>query len=99
AQSCPQGIHVGRGLVRSSNTKPRDAPHAAGPLLRPRRERPRHRCAEKRDELAALHLGDHSITSSARAISVGGTSMASAFAVLRLMTISNFVGACTGRSA
>src|SRR6266516_721296 len=37
-------------------------------LLRPRRERPRGRCAaEQRDELAARH---HSITSSARASSV-----------------------------
>jgi hypothetical protein len=34
----------------------------------------------------------HSITSSARASSVGGTSRPSAFAVLRLMTNSNFVG-------
>src|SRR5262245_693533 len=41
----------------------------------------------------------HSITSSARASSVGGTSRPSALAVLRLMTSSNFVGACTGRSA
>src|SRR5262245_59610909 len=43
--------------------------------------------------------GDHSITSSARASSVGGTSMPSALAVLRLMTSSYLVGACTGRSA
>src|SRR5262249_50402977 len=41
----------------------------------------------------------HSMTSSARASSVAGTSMPSVFAVLRLMTISYFVGACTGRSA
>src|SRR5262245_65141226 len=41
----------------------------------------------------------HSITSSARATSVGGISRPSAFAVLRLMTSSYFVGACTGRSA
>jgi len=46
---------------------------------------------------ARLH--SYSITSSARASSVGGTVRPSAFAVLRLMTISNFVGACTGRSA
>src|SRR5262245_36334089 len=38
----------------------------------------------------------HSITSSARASRVGGTSMPSAFAVLRLITNSYFVGACTG---
>ena len=40
----------------------------------------------------------HSITSSARASSVGGTSRPSALAVLRLMTNSNLVGCCTGRS-
>ena len=39
----------------------------------------------------------YSITSSARASSVGGTSRPSAFAVLRLMTSSNLVGACTGK--
>jgi hypothetical protein len=66
------------------------------PMLRPRRERPSRRgTAEKRDELAS----DHSITSSARASKVGGTSRPSAFAVLRLMTNSYLVGACTGRSA
>src|SRR5215831_9990046 len=54
-----------------------DAPHAFG-LLRPRRERPRSRAAEQRDELAAFDLRTHSITSSARASSVGGTSRPSA---------------------
>jgi len=38
-------------------------------LLRARRKRPCRRAAEQRDELASLH----SITSSARASSVGGT--------------------------
>src|SRR5262249_12490114 len=41
----------------------------------------------------------HSITSSARASSVGGTSRPSALAVFRLITSSYLVGACTGRSA
>src|SRR5512132_597017 len=41
----------------------------------------------------------HSITSSARASSVGGTSRPSAFAAFRLITSSYLVGACTGRSA
>src|SRR5262244_2474069 len=41
----------------------------------------------------------HSITSSARASSVGGIWMPSALAVLRLKTISNLVGCSTGRSA
>jgi len=52
------------------------------PMLARAAERPRSRTAEQRDELAA----SHSITSSARASSVGGTSRPSAFAVLRLMT-------------
>src|SRR5512144_1219914 len=41
----------------------------------------------------------HSITSSARASNVGGTSIPSALAVLRLMTNSNLVGCITGMSA
>src|SRR5262245_1733904 len=66
-------------------------------LLRPGRERPRHRrAAEKRDEPAAR---DHSITSSAVASSVCGISRPCALAVLRLITISYLVDACTGRSA
>src|SRR5262245_59685432 len=71
------------------------------------RHRPRRRCrmsdarprsrsaANERDELATAA---HSITSSARASSVGGTSRPSAFAVLRLITNSNLVGCWTGRS-
>src|SRR5262249_57364822 len=65
-------------------------------LLRAGRERPRcRRTAEQRYEIAPLH----SITSSARASTVGGISRPSAFAVLRLITVSYLVGACTGRSA
>src|SRR5262249_36195800 len=45
-----------------------DAPHSIG-HLRARRERPRRRAAEPRDDLAA----HHSITSSAMASSDGGT--------------------------
>ena len=41
----------------------------------------------------------YSITSSAVASSVGEIMRPSAFAVLRFMTISYLVGACTGRSA
>src|SRR5215471_5906554 len=52
------------------------------------------RSSEQRDELAALH----SITSSARAMSVGGISSPSDFAVLRLITSWNLVGCSTGRS-
>ena len=76
-----------------------DAPHAVW-LLRPRRQRPsRRRAAEQRDEVAPFHQLVHSITSSARASSDGGMSRPSDFAVLRLITSSNLVGASTGRSA
>src|SRR5262245_51191122 len=72
-----------------------DAINPSG-FLRARRERPRdRRAAEERDELAA----PHSITSSARVSSVGGTSRPSAWAVLRLMNSSIFVDCWTGRSA
>src|SRR5262245_61830069 len=65
-------------------------------LLGAHRHRPScHRPAEQRDELAAFH----SMTSSARASRVGGTSRPRALAVLRLITSSYLVGCCTGRSA
>src|SRR6516164_412912 len=70
--------------------------HRLSRLLRARRERPRGCAAEQRDELASF---DHSITSSARASSVGGTSRPSALAVVKLMTRSNLVGCSTGMSA
>src|SRR5262249_33873898 len=41
----------------------------------------------------------YSITSSARASSAGGMVMPSAFDIFRLITISNFLGNYTGRSA
>src|SRR5438105_741354 len=63
-------------------------------LLSARRERPRRRAAESQYELPP----PHSITSSARAISVGGILRPSALAVVRLMTRSNLVGCSTGIS-
>src|SRR5262249_28944158 len=80
----------GRRRARTQESNNRHLPR----LLRARRERPRGRGAEQRDELAALH----SITSSARASSVGGTSRPSALAVLRLSTSWNLTGAWTGSS-
>src|SRR5262245_50614429 len=65
-------------------------------LLRARRERPRSRAAEQRDERAPF---DHSITSSAVICMINGTVRPSALAVLRLITSSNLVGCKTGRSA
>ena len=41
----------------------------------------------------------HSITSSAMASKAGGTEISSSFAVVALMTNSNFVACITGRSA
>src|SRR5262245_1151580 len=64
--------------------------------LRTRRERPRSRAAEQRDEVASPH---HSITSSALASSVGGTLRPSIRAVSALMTRSNLLDCTTGRSA
>src|SRR6516164_5314299 len=75
-----------------------DPAHLLG-LLRACRERPRRRATEQRDELAALHLRGHSITSSAMARSLSGIWRPSALAAFRLITSSNLVGACTGRSA
>src|SRR5262249_42589034 len=61
-----------------------------------RRERPRNRRASKQlDERTT----PHSITSSARASSVGGTLMPSILAVGALMTSSNFDSCKTGRSS
>src|SRR5215468_6963292 len=82
------------GIVHSYVHKHADAAHPLA-LLRPRCQRPSRRSAEQRDELAPP---DHSITSSARARSMGGTSSPSARAVGRLMMKSNLVDCTTGRS-
>ena len=84
-----------QGQIQALQIELENPSHALA-LLRPRRERPRCRAAEKRDEFAAR---SHSITSSARASTVGGISSPSALAVLRLITSSYLVGACTGKSA
>src|SRR5262249_24349533 len=51
------------------------------------------------EAITSRHPPAYSITSSARASNVGGTSRPSAFAVLRLITKLYLVGVCTGRSA
>src|SRR5262245_8747391 len=85
-----------RMRIGSGRTAAEESNHRQPTLLRARRERPRSRCsAEQRDERAS----SHSITSSARASSVGGTSKPKALAVFRLTTNSNLVPCCTGRSA
>src|SRR5262249_12527410 len=78
AQSVTEGVHPGR-VINDADT--RHLPR----LLRARRERPcGRRAAEKRDDIAPLHLRGHSMTSSARASSLSGIWRPSAFAVLRL---------------
>src|SRR5262249_44836122 len=86
-------LRIGVGVAPSHHDgKP---PHALA-VLRARRERPRRRTATKEhDELATIH----SITSSARASSIGEISRPSALAVARLITSSKRVGCTTGRSA
>src|SRR5262249_23381340 len=83
-------IRIVTGAAREHS----NPPHPLA-LLRARRERPRRRAAEQRDELAAFH----SITSSARPDNGSGTVRPSALAVLRLITSSIFVTCCTGKSA
>jgi hypothetical protein len=58
-----------------------------------------HRHCPTDATLSGLSATVHSITSSARASSIGGTSSPWTFAALRLMTNSYLVGFCTGRSA
>src|SRR5215468_3777062 len=74
----PEGDQVGLSTsdIRSPRSGLRHIPHRLGSagrqpeisddrhLLGPRRERPRCRDAEQRDELAALHPRNHSSTSS-----------------------------------
>src|SRR5262249_43124 len=91
-QRCDARLRV--WLVRRGIHQHADAPHPLA-LLRARRERPRRRAAEQRDELAALH----SLTSSASARIPGGNVIRSALAVLRLTASSNLTGCSTGRSA
>src|SRR5262249_20795357 len=89
-----RGACFGFRIVLGEAHQHRDVPHALA-LLRTERQRPRRGRANKRDEFAPVH----SITSSARASSVGGTSRPSALAVFRLIVSLYVVGAWIGRSA
>jgi hypothetical protein len=64
-------------------------------LLRVQLPRRCHCASQQEQKLAAVH----SMTSSARARTAGGTVRPSDFAVFRLMTSRNLVGCWTGRSA
>ena len=93
---------AGPGLARMKNLGPKGTeplPGASDPAAARAPRAASRRAADQRDELTASDVHAHSMTSSARASSVSGTLMPSALAVLRLITSSYFVGACTGRSA
>src|SRR5262245_21131121 len=83
-----------RGKLQLTPHQHADPSHPVG-LLRVRRERHRRRAADERNELPPYH----SITSSAQAISEGGTTMPTAWAVARLTLSRNRVGCSTGTSA
>src|SRR5262249_1791349 len=90
------GLRLSAGVAwRESAHHHRDAPFPLWPLC----SRCERQCGDpsagERDELAP----PHSITSSARESTDGGTVRPSALAVLRLITSSYLVGACTGKSA
>src|SRR5262245_1907113 len=93
----PSHKRTGPGAPGSGRARPEEADNwRLKWLLCPRRDRPRRRAAEQRDELAAAA---HSITSSARASSVAGTSRPKIRAVCRLITNSNLVARRIGMSA
>src|SRR5260370_38790604 len=81
-----------KARTQRAGATPAASDHQHRRLLRTRRQRPRHRAAEQRDELAPLHLGGHSINSSARSKKASGIFRPSTLAVVRLMTRSNLVG-------
>ena len=83
-----------QGQIQALQIELENPSHALA-LLRARRKRPRSRTAEQREEVAPFH----SITSSARASSVGGTVRPSILAVSALMTSSNLLDCMTGKSA
>src|SRR5262249_16673459 len=107
----PLTDHSREDVVPAAGSKSDDHSHRPRRIgLRPcdarhGRQRGRARCQMQKLSAGKFHFepsrypSHHSITSSARARSVGGTSRPSALAVLRLMASSYLVAACTGRSA
>jgi hypothetical protein len=84
-----------RATQRDATAMPRNLTHFGSARRRGVCARSRlMRCSKQR-----ARANTYSITSSARASSVGGTSSSSAFAVFMLMTSSKRVGCSTGRSA
>src|SRR6266536_2694926 len=95
AQSKIRRHPVDRFYARHFDLRQRNCRRFGRPLLRMCCKRPCRRAAEERYERAPFH----SITSSARASSMGGISRPKAFAVARLIVSSNFVGRSTGSSS
>jgi len=99
----PKSGHVSSGSFASDQDSPDLARMSALPPITTKLVRRNEvtLCArsgcEQPQQIAQLF--DHSITRSAPASSIFGITMPRAFAALRLITSSNFVGACTGRSA
>jgi hypothetical protein len=101
---CSTAKSGGRGPVRVNSLHYRTAtlPSASPQLAESIRAAKRFRVVPIGDLSRCSNVPgkiSYSITSSAVERSVGGTVRPSALAVLRLMTNSYFVGACTGRSA
>ena len=94
SQAIAESDDIGRVIFRGANVEKADA-RANGCGTRGKRPHCRD-AAEKRDEVAPSH--GHSMISSAAINMVGDTLRSSDLAALRLMTNSNLVGACTGRS-
>ena len=80
---------------------PTNAASRAGEVSTPPQRPPPWRpCGQSSNaDLSRRQWLSYSITPSARASRDGGTFSPSAFAVLRLVTVSYLVGTCTGRSA
>jgi hypothetical protein len=78
--------------------RPAPKQSANSPAARQRR-RPDARIGGGEVSSRYLPLRSHSITSSARASKVAGMSRPRAFAVFRLITVSNLLAACTGNSS
>src|SRR5262249_54053813 len=87
-------VSLPHGIVFVARHEHADAPDAPA-LLRAHRERPCRRTAEATEEFTPPN---HSITSSARSRIDAGIARRSAVAALRVTTIWNLVGNCTGRS-
>src|SRR5215472_14869954 len=92
---CPFGVSR-VGLMRRRRSRMSALPPIASELWRRRKST---QGANSRPEQVQQTEQAYSITSSARAMSVGGTVMPSAFAVFILITSSNLVGCRIGKSA